>query len=339
MSDITTPHRQQLLGLSFDQLFTAKTIAASGSFREASKILCLTQPAISQRVQHIESVLGTAIFERHAGVGVTLTAAGRTFLEFCDRALRELDELAAGLSSAEDVDRGSTLAITAPSDSIQHFILRMLPVYRDRYPDRHVRLKQSGSRAETVRSMESGETDLAFYRMPSEPTLDTVAMMDERLFLVASPEHPILRIPTADRPLAMRRFSFATYSVDMRSRQLVERWALKAGIGLSIEFESKSLDVMREAAVHGSLCVLPGASVTDAIRDGRLVTVDIDGMPLPRATAIAVRTGTEPSQAARDFLDVLVELGRAVHDDTMPEIRLTGSGSAHLRSAPSLAAV
>jgi hypothetical protein len=36
-------------------------------------------------------------------------------------------------------------------------------------------------------------------------------------------------VPRADRPAALAYYSFATYPASMRSRQLVERWALKAG--------------------------------------------------------------------------------------------------------------
>ena len=318
-----TPVRQQLLqGLTFDQLFAVRTIASTGSFRQASKILCLSQPAISQRVQHIEHILGAPIFDRHSGVGVTLTATGRLFLEFCDRAICDLDNLWADLMSADDSEKADTLSVTAPSDSIQYFIIRLLPLLRARFPRRKIRLTQSGSRGETLHLMSTGAADLAFYRVPLDPGLRTVAMMNERLYLVASPSHEILTIPKAERIATLSRYSFATYASSMRSRQLVERWWLKAGARLNVDIESQSLDVMQQAVMSGgALSVMPGTALGEQLKDGRLAIVDIEGMPLTRATAIAVRPGNEQSPAVREFIDLLIRVSQAANDEATPDIR------------------
>ncbi|SEG72526.1 DNA-binding transcriptional regulator, LysR family [Actinacidiphila yanglinensis] len=323
MAENRSPHRQQLLrGLTFDQLFAVRTIASTGSFREASKILCLTQPAISQRVQHIEHILGSPIFDRHSGIGVTLTEAGRTFLAFCDRAMLDLDGLCADMAQSEDSDAETTLGITAPSDSIQYFIIRLLPLLRARFPDRQIRVTQSGSRGESLQMMRNGTADVAFYRVPLDPELSVVALMDEQLHLVAAPGHEILRIPVEERPGALGVYPFATYISSMRSRQLVERWSLKIGARLCVEIESQSLDVMKQAAVSGSaLTVLPDTSIGEELKQGRLVIADIDGMPLVRATAIAVRPGDERRPAIQEFIDLLVRISRASTDKSMPGFR------------------
>ena len=333
------PHRQQLLrGLTFDQLLMTRTIAESGSFREASRILCLTQPAVSQRVQHVEQVLGTPIFQRHAGVGVSLTDAGRTFIEFCDRAIAELDRLLDDLAISERDGQGSGLAIAAPSDSIQYFMLGVLPLYKARFPGRSVHVVQSGSRADSVEAMESGQADLAFYRVPVDPRLETIALMNERLFLVAAADHPLLDVPVEQRAEALTRYEFATYSSGMRSRQLVERWALKLGVRMDIGVESKSLEVMKEVAMRGTaLCVLPGIAIGQEVRDGSLAVIDIAGMPLPRATAIAVKRGATQSPATRDFLNLLMEYCREKTGPLDPEVRWSFGGAP--TSAPDVAGV
>nr|WP_274636531.1 LysR family transcriptional regulator [Microbacterium bovistercoris] len=329
MAESYLPHRQQLLrGLTFDQLLMTRTIAESGSFREASRILCLTQPAVSQRVQHVEQVLGTPIFQRHAGVGVSLTGAGRIFMEFCDRAIAELDHLLDDLALSERDGTDSSLAVAAPSDSIQYFMLRVLPMYKARYPERSIHVVQSGSRADSVDAIEAAQADLAFYRVPVDSRLETIALMNERLFLVAASDHPILEQDVEARPAALSRYEFATYSSGMRSRQLVERWALKLGVRMDIGVESKSLEVMKEVALRGTaLCVLPGMAISQEVEDGRLTVVEIAGMPLPRSTAIAVRRGAAQSPAMRDFLEILMQYCREKNGPLDPEIRWSFGGS------------
>ncbi|WP_427918818.1 LysR family transcriptional regulator [Streptomyces sp. cg40] len=323
MTESSGPHRQQLLrGLSFDHLFAVRTVASAGSFREAAKILCLSQPAVSQRVHHIEHILGSPIFDRHSGIGVTLTDVGRAFLAFCDRAMGVLDELHADIAQDDGGDAETTLSITAPSDSIQYFIIRLLPLLRARFPHRQLRVTQAGSRSESLGMVKSGAADLGFYRVPADPQLSTVALMDEKLHLVAAPGHEILRIPVGERAGALGAYPFATYVASMRSRQLVERWALKAGARLRVDIESQSLDVMKQAAVSGSaITVLSGPAIGDELKEGRLAIVEIDGMPLVRATAIVVRPGDEQRPVIREFIELLVRVGRAASDDATPEVR------------------
>ncbi|MET7685152.1 substrate-binding domain-containing protein [Streptomyces sp. NPDC005423] len=163
---------------------------------------------------------------------------------------------------------------------------------------------------------------MGFYRVPADPQLSTVALMDEKLHLVAAPGHEILRIPVEERVRAIGVYPFATYIPSMRSRQLVERWSVKAGARLRVDIDSQSLDVMKQAAVSGSaLTVLPGPAIGDELKDGRLVVVDIDGMPLVRATAIVVRPGDEQREVIRELIELLVRVGRAASDDATPEIR------------------
>lgn len=317
------PHRQQQMrGLTFDHLFAIRTIASAGSFREASKILCLSQPAVSQRVQFIEHVLGAPIFERHSGIGVTLTAVGEVLLEFCDQAMADLDGLSQRVTRVSEAQQESMITITAPSDSIQHFLIRMLPLFRAKFPRRHVRVTQSGSREDTIAQIENGTADLAFYRMPMDLHLTPIAIMTERLHLVSAPSHEINSVRPDDRPASLGGYPFATYLPKMRTRQLIERWAVRNGAELRVDIESQSPAVMKQSAITGTtLSVLPGTAIAEDLEAGRLQVVQIDGMPLERSTALAVKPGIEVPAAVRELVDVLVKVSRAATDEGTPEIR------------------
>lgn len=331
------PHTlQQLRSLTFDHLFAVRTIASTGSFREASKILCLSQPAVSQRVQFIEHALGAPIFERHSGVGVTLTDVGVTFLDFCVRTIEQLDDYSRELASALEPTDSSTITITAPSDSIQHFIIRLLPHFRAAFPHRQIRVTQSGSRTETLTQISDGTADLAFYRMPVDPALAVVAIMSERLHLVAAPSHEICGLKPHERIDALGAFSFATFLPTMRSRQLIERWAFRTGAQFQVDIESQSPSVMRQSVLSGSaLSILPGTAIAEDLEAGRLRIVEMEGMPLERATALAVKPGNESSPTIRALVDVLVKFSMRAQDEGTPDIRwATETRSPVLRASP-----
>lgn len=298
---------QLVQNLTFDQLHAVRTIVSTGSFREASKILCLTQPAISQRVRHIEKLLGAPIFDRHSGVGVTLTHVGETLLEFCDRSIRSLDEFSAELAAVKSPSRETDLTVVAPSDLIQFVLVPMLPGFQERHPNISVRIKQSVDRADVFKMLSSGQADVAFDRSPTHSSLTTLARMNERLFLVARTGHELVNVPVRDRPREICRYPFVTYSQGMRTRNLIQRWAVKIGADITPLIETRTVPVMKDAVLHdGALSVLPETAVYREVRDGTISLVEIADMPLTRATAVAARPGDERSPSLRSFVDELM---------------------------------
>ena len=59
-------------------------VARSGSLTQACDQLRVTQPSITKRIANLEDELGASLFERHRR-GMTLTPAGRVFLEHANR--------------------------------------------------------------------------------------------------------------------------------------------------------------------------------------------------------------------------------------------------------------
>lgn len=315
------PHRL-LHGLTFDQLHAIRTIVSTGSFREASKILCLTQPAISQRVRQIERILGAPIFDRHSGVGVTLTPVGEKMLEFCERSIHSLDELTADLEAARAPASTTELRIMAPSDLIQYVLIPMLGPFHERHPNLAIRIRQSVDRAEIVNMLKSGKVDLAFDRSPTHPSLTTVARMNEHLYLVVAAGHELLAVPPKERPAALAKYPFATYAPGMRTRNLVQRWAVKVGAVVIPTIETRGVAAMKDAVRYqGALSILPAIAVSHEIQAGTLVAAEIADMPLTRATAVAARPGEERSPSVRNFVEELVDTYAQRSDSLAAEVR------------------
>lgn len=317
----STP-QQLMYNLTFDQLHTVRTIVGTGSFHEASKLLCLTQPAISQRVRHIERMLGTPVFDRHSGVGVTLTPAGEALLEFCERSIRSLDEFSAELEAVRSPSDGAELRVMATSDVIQYILVPMLTGFQRRHPQLAVRVLQSVDRDEVLRMLTSGKVDLAFDRSPTHPSLVPVARMSEQLHLVVPAGHELLSLPARDRPSAIGKYPFAIYAPGMRSRDLIQRWAAKAGAVIAPLIESRSVAVMKDAVLqHGAVSILPATSIFREVRAGMLVLAEISDMPLTRNTAIAARQGDERSPRIRAFVEELIANCGAGPDGPAAEVR------------------
>ncbi|MBQ0006581.1 MAG: LysR family transcriptional regulator [Alistipes sp.] len=71
--------------------------ARLGSFSRASRVLNITQPAVSQNIAELESDIGAELFVRGAGHPVALTDKGKSLLGYAERILSLYEQLNADL--------------------------------------------------------------------------------------------------------------------------------------------------------------------------------------------------------------------------------------------------
>lgn len=97
---------------TIDSLRAFLTVSETTSIRKAAEQLCITQPAVSRRIQMLEAELGTTLFKRSAQ-GIELTDAGKTLYAsakrieaICNDTRYALDEQSNGVSGHFRVGAG-----------------------------------------------------------------------------------------------------------------------------------------------------------------------------------------------------------------------------------------
>ena len=97
--------------MEFDDLRTFVAVAETRSMSQAARQLFLTQPAVTRRLQRLETTLGSPLVDRKRRP-FALTPAGHQVLERCRRVLhsvREVREAIAGewkQGAGDELDRG-----------------------------------------------------------------------------------------------------------------------------------------------------------------------------------------------------------------------------------------
>ena len=93
-----------------------ETIATVGHLGRAAEKLGRTQPALSKSIRRLEEEIGAALFRR-AGRGITLTETGHALLnrarairQSVDESVREVGEMARGLTGTIRIGCGATTA-------------------------------------------------------------------------------------------------------------------------------------------------------------------------------------------------------------------------------------
>ncbi|MBD0843962.1 LysR family transcriptional regulator [Streptomyces sp. TRM68416] len=299
--------RQRLVsGLTFDHLFTFQTLARAGSFRAAAAELALTQPAVSQRIRHLERLLGCTLLERRQGSRSELTAAGREFLAFAEEVLTRTDLFHQRLEQMKDLPENSTLTVVSDSDHIKHLLVEAVMAMKETAPSVRVVIKHEPSRQACTQALSEGRADLGICRYPAPSEFPALGTIEERMYLYARPEDRIHALPQIDRIAHLAHTDFATFADGMRSRELVERWAEKVGASLHVVLESRGLEAMRTYVTRGlALAVLPEFCVREDLRAGLLRVVTAPGLPLLRGAVILAPPERAVAQAARVFLGLL----------------------------------
>ncbi|SDS37848.1 pca operon transcription factor PcaQ [Pseudomonas oryzae] len=283
--------------IKFRHLVCFLEIARQRSFARAADSLAVTQPAISKTLKELEDILGHPLFERGKS-GVTLTAAGETFLRYagpCVQALRD------GVS----VVRGSEpLGGEVRVGALSTVESRLLPEVIARLHRRHGALAiqvAGGSSAQLLAQLKVGELDLVVGRMTDSPEIQGLIfehLYSESMTLVVRAGHPLLALGTealarlADYPLVLppagttiRKYAdglFVQWGIPPASQRLE---TLSIALGRRYVLDSEAIWVAPQDAVSHDLAAGLLAELALGIREpgGSIGICTSSARPLPAA--------------------------------------------------------
>ena len=133
-------------------LATFLAVAESGGVQAAAQQLGRSQPAVTTRIQRLETTLGTVLFVRSAR-GMQLTPAGQTLLGYARQMQRLLDEASRALRTPT-VFR-EKLVLAASTTIAAHVLPPILTRFQESYQPSGIVL-QIGNTAEVLEWVRSG---------------------------------------------------------------------------------------------------------------------------------------------------------------------------------------
>lgn len=184
--------------MTLNQILYFQTVARLENFHRAAEELYISQPSLSRSIGALEEELGTHLFEKR-GRGVEITKAGKLFLEYADRILREcsiaVDKMQEISGDGGRIDIGYVFPLAGYY--IPHKVRRFL----DREENRHVtfsfRQNYTGPIAELVRT---GEVDVGFGGYLDNRDLEFWPVLEEEMVIITPLDHDLNEMD--DIPLA-----------------------------------------------------------------------------------------------------------------------------------------
>ncbi len=264
--------------LTLRQLRAFASVVRTGTVSGAAEELAVTPPAVSLQLRELERHLGCALVERAPGRFQPTTAGIEvlTAITRIERALAEMGDVLAALKG----DSGS-VAVGAVSTA-KYVVPRILAAFKRLRPRAELILRV-GNRDEIVAALERFEIDFAITGRPPESfAVEREAIGDHPHVIIAAPDHPLVGRPR----LPLQALAHETFLLRERgsgTRALVDALRGEAGLDAEAGMELGSNETIKQAVMAGMGIALLSAHTVDAeLRDGRLATLDIEGLPVIR---------------------------------------------------------
>ena len=222
--------------INFDlqQLEAFVAVAERGSFRAAADHIHLSAPALSRRIDKLETILGARLFNRTTR-DVELTPLGRVFLERSRAALDDLESAMLGISDIAASRSGRLTVACVPSAAIS-FLPSVVRSFSEHYPLIRIRVMDEASGL-VLSSVVSGESDFGISFLGSQvPGVEFEPIHTDPFVLAVPRSHALAGRETLDWPeLECERLIAVARSSG--NRQLLDDALAKAGVNPSYRFE------------------------------------------------------------------------------------------------------
>lgn len=165
---------------SLDLLKAFVAVGRRMSITQAADDLCLTQSAVSRQIQAFEEQVGTPLFVRKRR-GVAFTEAGERLFRAADRAVQQLQDIAAEVAGGP---ASRTVNITSSTGITGLWLLPRLPRLQERHPQIDVRIAARNA----VSDLRAEGLDIAVrYARDMSVPAGAIRLFDETLAPVAHP--------------------------------------------------------------------------------------------------------------------------------------------------------
>ena len=292
------------------QLQTFRTVATLLHFHKAAQVLNYSQSAVSAQIQNLEESLETRLFERLPRRRITLTEAGVRLLEYADRILGLADEARSAVCGGKPKGQ---LHVRMPETLSVHYLPGLLHNFRTRYPDCSLTFSTCTS-SSLEKDLGGGVYDLAFIidESMSSKNLRIKYIGDIRLCFAVHPDHRFARQESVSLDdLSSELFLYNR--TDCSYRRMLEQMMVDAKVQPGAMLELNSVAATLACVAQGlGVALVPNITITHAVSDGRLVSLQMADGPLEAGILMIRHQDKFVSSVMAAFMQMTHEYFKAI---------------------------
>jgi DNA-binding transcriptional LysR family regulator len=273
------------------------------TFTRAAERVSRTQPAVSQSIKKLEEEVGISLFARDVH-DVSLTEAGRLLLDYARTIVRSRDEALRQLGALKNLTSG-TVNIAAHESAAVYLLPAALRRYLHRFPEITVGISRS-KLDEIPRQVLNREVDVGFVK--DEPIFHELECLEvhlDEMILVAPPRHALARHAQVHiEDLGQEQFVVhcSCSTTEQKLLQLFEQHNTRCRIVAKL-WSFENIKSFVEAEV--GLAIVPGITVQQELRTGRLARLNVAELNIPRRTLMIYWQHGYRSEPARELIKVM----------------------------------
>jgi DNA-binding transcriptional LysR family regulator len=298
--------------LEFSLLRTFLAVVGHGSMARTAAAIAKTQPAVSQQMQRLESIVGQKLFYRSRG-GVTLTCHGELLVAYANRVI-ELNEQV--LARLREESASGSVCLGASEETALAGLALALKRFQKTHPEVELKLIVAAP-ARLKFLLESGALDFVIgdpTRIADPPLIE----WRSRLAWLASTDFSI--DPFKPLPLVMCESTNCWHDEILSSLRA-------AGWEWRVVFESASLDATL-AALDSGMGI--SALLPETVRNTRISEIKYVRLPaLPEVRFGMFRSRTAPTRARALMETALAASLRAVAGNLLTQSTEMQAWSTH----------
>jgi DNA-binding transcriptional LysR family regulator len=274
---------------------------------KAARELHVTPAALTARMKQLEGDTGLTMFDRTAR-GLRLTDAGREVLSAIDSINVIIDACAERLSAAKGLSGGRvTIGVVSTA---KYFAPKAIAAFARSHPTVEIRLSV-GNRDSTISLLRDYSVDLAIMgRPPRDFVVKSDPFGKHPFVIIASPQHHLVGRKILSRK-DLSNESFLVREEGSGTRNVFEQF-IGPTIGKRTQFgvEIGSNETIKQAVMANlGIALISAHTIAAEVEDGRLMVLDVKGLPIWRQWFAVRRPDKTLGPAAEEFWDFIAKAG------------------------------
>ena len=177
------------VNFDLNDLYAFRALVEYGNFRVAAESICLSQSALSRRIEKLEAALGNRLFDRTTR-RVALTLYGQNFAERSAQLLDSVESMLADVDKASEERTGLITVATVPSAAC-YFMPDVIRRFQSRYPRVRIKLIDS-SAGNVIDAVARSQADFGICfagNLPSE--IEFFPLVEDVYVAACRKDHPL----------------------------------------------------------------------------------------------------------------------------------------------------
>ena len=276
------------------------------NFSKAGEELHMTQPAVSQYIKALEESVGTRLLERSSRY-VYLNQAGEIVYRHAKEILALYAKMQTSLDDLTNHARGS-ISIGASYTFGEYILPRIIAKLRKNYPliMPSVKIQNTQQIIELVAThqIDIGIIEGSFHN----EKLYTEAISYDEMFVVASPDHPLVVDTTKVRSITdLRDEMWILREKGSGTRQAADKLFEMYSMSPKNIMEFGSNQIIKESVEEGlGISLLSKWAIENELNDGYIGTIPVLELPFKRTFSIVTHTLYQ-TKTLKTFIETLMD--------------------------------